>query len=80
MIYGKNIFVMGIVFLILSILGSMQGNIYNSVGFIALAISTFMAFDKNNPDVKYPKIREIIYWIGFATAGAVWLYDIIVNV
>ena len=73
MLYHKYLWVVGIVFIIVGIMGINQGKIFSGLGFFPLAVSIFVTYDKRNPKVKYTKWRDIVFNAGMVVAVAIWL-------
>ncbi len=74
MIYSKRLWLMGIVFLIIGIYGVTQNMVMKSLGFFPLAVSAFTIYDKEDPKVKYKKLREALFTIGLVLALLIWLF------
>ena len=72
MIYSKKLFWMGFVFIAVGIMGILSGKLLNAIGFFPLAVSAFAIYDKEDPKVKYPKLREALFVIGLVLAFVVW--------
>ena len=74
MIYNKYLWIMGIVFILIGIFGITQDMLIKSLGFFPLAISAFVAYDKNDPEVKNRKLREVLFTTGLVLAFLVWFF------
>lgn len=73
MLYHKYLWVVGIIFIIVGFMGINQGKIFSGLGFFPLAISIFVAYDKNNPKVKNQKLREAVFFGGMVVATLIWV-------
>ena len=74
MIYNKYLWVMGIIFIIVGIMGINQGKILSGIGFFPVALSAFVAYDKHNPKVQYAKAREALFMLGLVLAIVIWFF------
>lgn len=72
MIYSKKLFWMGYVFIAVGVMGILGGRLMNALGFFPLAISAFAIYDKEDPKVKNPKLREALFVIGLVLTFVVW--------
>lgn len=73
MLYHKYLWVVGIIFIIVGFMGINQGKLFSGLGFFPMAIGIFVTYDKNDPNVKNPKLRDAIFFGGMLASIFLWL-------